>query len=195
VQLRYFFRKSPASCLWGADLYIWVLGHSMAGNADVGFFLVVLDAHAELAYAGQDKQQQVECAEKLRAEVTWLEGEANATGPFFLGADFSLVDATLAPWFLRQVRMTCLLLLVTYRHSLAAAVLCRQHIANGPARPQLRCRPQSRSADACARSRASWTRCPDVTCLLLVWHAAALARLLCACSTSWSTTAAASRRS
>ena len=51
----------------------------------------------------QDKQQQAECAEKLTAEVRWLEGQADEAGPFFLGPDFSLVDATMAPWFLRQV--------------------------------------------------------------------------------------------
>jgi glutathione S-transferase len=51
----------------------------------------------------QDKQQQAECAEKLTAEVRWLEGQADEAGPFFLGSDFSLVDATMAPWFLRQV--------------------------------------------------------------------------------------------
>jgi glutathione S-transferase len=51
----------------------------------------------------QDKQQQAECAEKLTAEVHWLEGQADDEGPYFLGPDFSLVDATIAPWFLRQV--------------------------------------------------------------------------------------------
>jgi glutathione S-transferase len=50
----------------------------------------------------QDKQQQAECAKKLRAEAAWLEGEAHLSGPFFMGSDFSLVDAALAPWFLRQ---------------------------------------------------------------------------------------------
>lgn len=75
----------------------------------------------------QDKQQQAECAEKLTAEVRWLEGQADEAGPFFLGPDFSLVDATMAPWFLRQVgsgMLCCSMVSARRRHSVELACLC-----------------------------------------------------------------------
>lgn len=49
----------------------------------------------------QDKQQQQECAEQISSEMLWLESQCHATGPCYLGKDFSLADAALLPWFLR----------------------------------------------------------------------------------------------
>lgn len=50
----------------------------------------------------QGREQQLECAAKMMAELKWLEDEADPDGPYFLGKDFSMVDASLAPWFLRE---------------------------------------------------------------------------------------------
>ncbi|WIA20134.1 hypothetical protein OEZ85_005984 [Tetradesmus obliquus] len=40
-------------------------------------------------------------AEDLSAALAWLEGQASSSGPFILGAEFSLVDAALAPFYIR----------------------------------------------------------------------------------------------
>jgi len=50
----------------------------------------------------QDQGQQQECADQITSEMNWLESQADLGGPFFFGEQFSLVDAALVPWFLRQ---------------------------------------------------------------------------------------------
>jgi hypothetical protein len=37
----------------------------------------------------------------LHEQLRWLEGRFDSMGPFFMGAGFSLVDASLLPFFLR----------------------------------------------------------------------------------------------
>lgn len=55
----------------------------------------------------QDKAQQAEVAEQLQAELDWLESCADQAGPFFMGAEFSLVvRIPLAPF----VRIKCVIL-------------------------------------------------------------------------------------
>lgn len=39
----------------------------------------------------QDKAQQAEVAQQLEEEYDWLEDNADQAGPYFLGAEFSLV--------------------------------------------------------------------------------------------------------
>ena len=50
----------------------------------------------------QDKAQQAEVAQQLEAQCDWLEAQADSAGPFFMGANFSLVDCALVPWFVRS---------------------------------------------------------------------------------------------
>jgi hypothetical protein len=59
------------------------------------------------------------------AEVRWLEGQADEAGPFFLGPDFSLVDATMAPWFLRQVGVLQTLLVPSRILPAVSCTTCR----------------------------------------------------------------------
>lgn len=49
----------------------------------------------------QEKQQQKEAAEQLSHACEWLDRHCDAEGPYFLGPQFTLVDAALAPFFLR----------------------------------------------------------------------------------------------
>ena len=37
----------------------------------------------------------------MSQELIWLESEADRDGPYFLGKQFSAVDCTLLPWFIR----------------------------------------------------------------------------------------------
>lgn len=37
----------------------------------------------------------------MTSELLWLEAEADAEGPYFLGKQFSAVDVALLPWFIR----------------------------------------------------------------------------------------------
>lgn len=54
----------------------------------------------------QDNGQQEECAQQITTEMKWLESQAHDDGPFFSGSQFSMVDAAIAPWFLRQDSLT-----------------------------------------------------------------------------------------
>ncbi|KAF6255414.1 glutathione S-transferase [Scenedesmus sp. NREL 46B-D3] len=40
-------------------------------------------------------------AKDLSAALTWLEGQASSSGPFIMGAELTLVDAALAPFYVR----------------------------------------------------------------------------------------------
>ena len=49
----------------------------------------------------QDKEGQQQAAQTLDTELQWLEGHFDSLGPYFLGTEFSLVDISLLPFFLR----------------------------------------------------------------------------------------------
>lgn len=49
----------------------------------------------------QDGEGQQKASQALSAELQWLEGHFDSMGPFFMGAEFSLVDISLLPFFLR----------------------------------------------------------------------------------------------
>lgn len=49
----------------------------------------------------QDKAEQEEAAGQLSRACEWLDCHCDADGPYFLGPKFTLVDAALAPFFLR----------------------------------------------------------------------------------------------
>ncbi|CAL8468830.1 g8371 [Coccomyxa elongata] len=49
----------------------------------------------------QDKEGQQQAAQTLDTELRWLEGHFDSLGPYFMGTEFSLVDISLLPFFLR----------------------------------------------------------------------------------------------
>lgn len=49
----------------------------------------------------QDKEGQQQAAQTLDTELRWLEGHFDSLGPYFMGTEFSLVDTSLLPFFLR----------------------------------------------------------------------------------------------
>jgi glutathione S-transferase len=49
----------------------------------------------------QTEEAQQECRQRLAGVLEWLDSQADPEGPFFLGKQFTLVDAALAPFFLR----------------------------------------------------------------------------------------------
>ncbi len=49
----------------------------------------------------QDPQGQQQGADALREQLRWLEGCFDSNGPFFMGEQFSLVDISILPFFLR----------------------------------------------------------------------------------------------
>ena len=49
----------------------------------------------------QDKEGQQQAAQTLDTELRWLEAHFDSLGPYFLGTEFSLVDISLLPFFLR----------------------------------------------------------------------------------------------
>ena len=49
----------------------------------------------------QEHAAQQEAAAALNEQLRWLEGHFDSMGPFVMGAEFSLVDASLLPFFLR----------------------------------------------------------------------------------------------
>ncbi|BDA45327.1 probable glutathione S-transferase omega-1 [Coccomyxa sp. Obi] len=58
----------------------------------VPLFYRILIRHVASPRTGpQDKAQQAEVAQQLQAECDWLEDNADQAGPYFLGAEFSLV--------------------------------------------------------------------------------------------------------
>lgn len=48
---------------------------------------------------GEDQRRQ--CGQIMTTELLWLESEASSEGPYFSGKQFSAVDLTLLPWFIR----------------------------------------------------------------------------------------------
>lgn len=54
----------------------------------------------------QDKAQQAEVAEQLEKECDWLEENADAAGPFFMGTAFSLVVRTVHAALILLVLLT-----------------------------------------------------------------------------------------
>jgi len=50
----------------------------------------------------QDEEAQREAAWRLAVACEWLDAQCDAEGPYFMGPQFSLVDAALAPFFLRM---------------------------------------------------------------------------------------------
>ena len=49
----------------------------------------------------QEQAAQQEAAAALHEQLRWLEGRFDSMGPWVMGAEFSLVDASLLPFFLR----------------------------------------------------------------------------------------------
>jgi hypothetical protein len=53
----------------------------------------------------QELSKQLEFAEELKTEISRLVDAAHVPGPYFLGAQLSLVDVQFAPWMLRLSRV------------------------------------------------------------------------------------------
>ncbi|KAK9915028.1 hypothetical protein WJX75_003796 [Coccomyxa subellipsoidea] len=49
----------------------------------------------------QDSEGQQQAAQALSTELHWLEAHFDSMGPYFMGTEFSLVDISLLPFFLR----------------------------------------------------------------------------------------------
>lgn len=55
----------------------------------------------KLTWGNLDQEGVNKAAAEAEAELQWLESQIHEEGPFFLGEQLTLVDAALAPWFLR----------------------------------------------------------------------------------------------
>lgn len=49
----------------------------------------------------KSSEARVACSKAMSQELIWLEGQTHAEGPYFMGKQFSAVDCTLLPWFIR----------------------------------------------------------------------------------------------
>ena len=47
------------------------------------------------------EEARAACSKAMAQELLWLEGQTDAEGPYYLGKQFSAVDCTLLPWFIR----------------------------------------------------------------------------------------------
>lgn len=88
---------APEPPLWPADnKWLKARGRMIINGFESGFLRPFYGLLLR-----QEAEAQQQCAQRLAGVIEWLDAQADAEGPFFLGKQFTLVDASLAPFFLR----------------------------------------------------------------------------------------------